>query len=581
MAKRDRQETLPSTQAPRDSRPSTEQAPGVGAAKRWWTRTGVLAAAIFVVLLAAYSVNGGFLYGNDAKPNVYLPSALLGGAGFTFTPSEYPFMFYWVCRTDEDWVPVLIDAWDQSFKDQPYTYRQLLQAGRLRLYQPRYYLVRSNRMKASGEPVCVNTFGPGAAITALPVFAVLHLAVGGDLRAHPAVMWYGGKAVASLLVAGSAVFIFLTARAFTRTGPAALIALAYGLGTGVWSTSSQTLWQHGPNEFFLAMGAYFLTQAEKSWKHAAACGAALSAAVACRPTSIVVAAAVAVYLLVRLVADRRAGTSAWEAGRRALVPYVLAALPIAILLAIYNTYYLGSPWDFGQAKVGHDVAMTKTGTDALWQTPLLTGAAGLMVSPSRGLLVFSPFMVFALAGLVLLWTHRRYAPLWPLAAAMLVLLAIAFKWFDWWGGWCYGPRPIVDTMPYFVLMLIPVIEWVCRRRAVLAVFLLLLVWSVGVQALGAFTYEMFGWNKAALAEVYVAGRSKPILAETPEEVAELAKTHAIQRIQERSRDIDDAAYRNRLWSWSDNQIFYYLRNASRARQLKAQYVDIYLNEPSR
>lgn len=570
MAKRDRQATDLIVKAPRSGQAAS--APPAGEApRRRWARPGAVAGAIFLGLLGVYHLNGQFLYGNDAKPNVYLPVALLGGGGMSFTPSEYPFMFYWVCDTPQGQVTYQFNAWDEYVTGQPYTYRQLFHAGLLKLIQPKYYLVPSIRKTPQGEPICVNTFGPGAGMTALPVFAVLHLAVGGDLPSHPAAMWYGAKFAGALLVAGSAALVFLTARVFTTTAPAALIALAYGLGTGVWSTSSQTLWQHGPNEFFLAMGAYFLMRAETSWKHAAACGLALSAAVACRPTSIVVAAAVGVYLLVRLVTARR----------KALLPYVLAALPVAVLLAAYNTYYLGRPWEFGQAKVGHKVALSKTGSADLWQTPLLTGAAGLTVSPSRGLLVFSPFMVFALAGLVVLWTRRRYAVLWPLAAAMGVLLGIAFKWFDWWGGWCYGPRPIVDTMPYFVLMLIPVIGWVCQRKVVLAVFLVLLAWSAAVQALGAFAYDMFGWNKRAVAEVYVAGRDDPVIVTSRQELEDLARTHTIEQIQETGMDIDDAPHRHRLWSLRDNQILFYVRNFRRSRQAKAEYVERWLKEPSR
>lgn len=578
MGKRDRQDSPSRAKAPPGDQSASDQAPGTA---RWFARPGAVAGAIFLALLAAYNSNGQFLYGNDAKPNVYLPAALLSGGGMGFTPSEYPFMFYWGYKTDKGWKQARIDHWGQRPAEQPYTYRQMLDAGLLRLVQPKYYLVPSIRKVANGEPICVNTFGPGAGMTAMPVFAALHLAAGGDLRSHPKALWYGAKVVGSLLVAGSAALVFLTARAFTTTGPAALIALAYGLGTGVWSTSSQTLWQHGPNEFFLAMGAYFLTRAEVNWKHAAACGAALSAAVACRPTSVVVAMAVGAYLLARLIVAPQAGGMGRQIRWKVLAAYVLAAVPIAVLLAAYNTYYLGSPWEFGQAKVGHDVALGKTGSADLWQTPLWLGAAGLMISPSRGLLVFSPFMVFALAGSVVLWTRRRFAPLCPLAVGMAVLLGIAFKWFDWWGGWCYGPRPIVDTMPFLSLMLIPVIGWVWRRKVVLVVFLVLLVWSAAVQALGAFTYDMFGWNKRAVARVYLAGREQPVTVTTRSELDELAERHTIERVEETAMDIDEVEYRHRLWSLSDNQILFYIKNFHKARKVRAEYVGYWLREPSR
>ena len=227
------------------------------------------------------------------------------------------------------------------------------------------------------------------------------------------------------------------------------------------------------------------------------------------------------------------------------------------------------------------MAISKTGSSDLWQTPLLVGAAGLMISPSRGLLVFSPFMVFAIAGLVVLWRDRRYAALWPLAAAMLVLLGVAFKWFDWWGGWCYGPRPIVDTMPFFVLMLIPVVDRICRKKAVLAVFLVLLAWSAAMQVLGVLAFDMFGWNKRAMAKVYLADRSDPVLVSSKRELDDLARSHKIRRVEEFSMDIDEPPYRHRLWSLSDNQILFYLQNFREARDTKAEYIDRWLRERSR
>jgi len=288
---------------------------------------------------------------------------------------------------------------------------------------------------------------------------------------------------------------------------------------------------------------------------------------------VIVAVAAGIYLLVRLVTARRT----------ALVPYVLAALPIAAALAAYNTYYLGGPLKFGQAEVGHMVAAGKTGGNKdLWQTPLWLGATGLMVSPSRGLLVFSPFMIFAMGGLVALWTQRRYAPLWPVTIAMLVLLGVAFKWFDWWGGWCYGPRPIVDTMPFFALLLIPVIDWIWRRKVVLVLFLILAAWAVAVQVLGVTAYDMFGWNSRLVGyNVYVPGVNTPVFVKTEQEATSMLRGNSIAAVEEVRLNVDDAKYRYRLWSLSDNQIGYYVENFHEARCERATMRDAWLKEPSR
>src|SRR5262249_43196208 len=149
--------------------------------------------------------------------------------------------------------------------------REMYREGRLNVRGANYNIVPSTRVdRSTRERLYVNTFGIGAGLAALPVFWVVHLAVG-DLRNHQLLLWYAAKSAASLLVAASAAFIYLAARKFLRAGLAVVLALSYGLGTAVWSTSSQTLWQHAPNEFFLALGSYFLflTRGERRARYSA------------------------------------------------------------------------------------------------------------------------------------------------------------------------------------------------------------------------------------------------------------------------------------------------------------------------
>ncbi len=245
-----------------------------------------------MVLMVVYHINGDFLVGNDAKPNVYLPAQILQNASLSFTPEQQPFMFVWQLETPKGPGVMRFPDWDSQYPQiGPVAMSQLRDAGKLSMLRPIYYLTPSSVQPGR----YVNTFGPGAGLTALPLFTALHLATG-DLMNSPKALWYGGKFVASALVAGSAVCVFLTAAVFTTRWRALVIAGAYGLGTCVWSVSSQTLWQHGPNEFFLALGTLFLVHMSKGRKFAAFCALAYAAAVVCRPTSALVVIAVGLYL---------------------------------------------------------------------------------------------------------------------------------------------------------------------------------------------------------------------------------------------------------------------------------------------
>ena len=73
------------------------------------------------------------------------------------------------------------------------------------------------------------TFGIGAPLAGLPVYAVLHLFV--DIETDHFWWWHGAALAASLLVAPAALFVFLTARRLVLPAPALLVAIAFALGS--------------------------------------------------------------------------------------------------------------------------------------------------------------------------------------------------------------------------------------------------------------------------------------------------------------------------------------------------------------
>jgi hypothetical protein len=133
------------------------------------------------------------------------------------------------------------------------------------------------------------------------------------------------------------------------------------------------------------------------------------------------------------------------------------------------------------------------------------------------------------------WQDARYAPLRFLGPAVLALWIPAFLWFDWWGGWSYGYRPIVDSVPLLAVLCIPAMQPVLERPLRRAAFAACVAWSVLVQALGAFAYSPWGWN------------------------AKLVDSAGLRA------DIDRPEYRERLWSFRDWQIGYLIANFSEAR----------------
>lgn len=481
-----------------------------------WVSLGV-----FVVLFCAYAANGDFLPCSDATATTYLPVRLLSGDGLSFTAESAPWMF----EPGEDGLPRKRGS----------------------------YLVPT---VTPGE--YANTFGFGTAATALPVFVVARAIWGRELSGRHDVIWSTAKLAASAMVAGSGVFVFLAARRFAAWPSAVFVALTYGLGTCVWTLSSQALWQHPASELFLALGAWLFVRGwsrePRAWTSVAGAAAAWSWAVACRPTNLMVLGAAAVGLAIY--------------HRKLLLPFVVAALPVGLLLAIHNAVLFGSPVRFGQTV--HTATATeylaRKGVDSPWTWAVWDGAAGLLMSPSRGLLVYSPFVVLALIGLVRSFRHPSWTALRPLAVTVLAMWLVAFAWFDWWGGWSYGYRPIVDTMPLLALFLLPALPTMLAtapRRVILG---LLVVVSVAVQALGAFTHNARGWNERAVLEVIEPGR-EPLVSDDPDEIA-AAVARGGEVTRGASQNVDLPEFRHRLWSVPDSQILYYATYPERSRTLK-------------
>ncbi len=517
---------------------------------------------LLVFFLAVYHANGDFLPGNDAKPNVYLAESVLRDGGLAFTPREMPFMFVWTLRTPAGPVAARINTWSDTVDGRAAD--DLYAAGQLSVEREHYYIVPATR---AGE--YVGAFGPGAGLCALPVFAAIDL-VSDSPRSSPAAIWYGGKFAASLCVAGSALLLFHTALLLTTARRALVIALAYGLGTCVWSVSSQQLYQHGPMELFLALGTFFIVRgglAPGSRGSFAWSGLAYAAAALCRPTGVLVVAAVAVHLAL--------------SNRRALAAFALGALPGAAALFAYNAYFLGSPFAFSQGAAGSALAIAKTGSPGVWQTPLWLGAAGMLASPSRGLFVFSPFLVASLAGARAAWRSGRFAVLRPLTLATLAVWLVEFKHFDWWSGWSYGYRHIVDTCILLAPLLVPALDAILRRRALTVIFALLLAWSVGVQVLGAFAYDLWGWNNALEGyELALRGDGGTMVAASRDEANTLMRTRGATIVREIRRNIDLPENHHRLWSIADSEIVFYARHFAESRAFKREFMRQWLENPA-
>jgi hypothetical protein len=270
------------------------------------------------------------------------------------------------------------------------------------------------------------------------------------------------KLAASLLASIAGVLMYLLLRR-ERLPWALPLAVAFAFGTDTWVISSQALWQHGSGELLIALGL-LLAVRRGSAARQVGLGLVCALIAANRPPDVLIAAALLVFAALR---DRR--DVKWLA--------MGAALPVLALLA-YNVVFIGN-------LVGGYSRGGKRSASHFFHLELL-GPAGLLVSPGRGLLVFSPFLAFVPVGLVQRLRDpgtRRLAI--ALSVAVLAQLLV-YSQADWRAGTSWGPRWLADLLPILVWMLAPaprVLGPFFRRVLALAI-----VAGVAVQAIGAFWY---------------------------------------------------------------------------------------------
>ncbi len=281
--------------------------------------------------------------------------------------------------------------------------------------------------------------------------------------------------------------MFLALKLLIDKENALLLAMAYGLGTALWPIASQSLWQHGPSVFWWSVCFYAIIRAEQSDESCVMkrflffAGMAAGCAVLCRTVNGVCMAVMCGAILLR--------------HRRCAMYFIVPAAVLSALLIIYNVALFDS-WKGGDT-VLHALhwELDRVEGDS-WSTPLYIGLPGQLISPSRGLLIFSPFLIFSFIGMIVIW--RKEESVWRTIAltipAPLLMLLLFSKYAVWWGGNShFGPRYQIETYPFLIIYMAAILPALRKHRLFNVLFIVLLIYSVIVQWVGAFCYPG-GWT---------------------------------------------------------------------------------------
>lgn len=270
--------------------------------------------------------------------------------------------------------------------------------------------------------------------------------------------------IASSLIMSFSVYFFyllLKNRFLLSKKNTNLLTLIFAFGTINFALVSQAMWQYGTLQLFLILGLYFSYS-----KNLFLSGLFSGFSFITRPTSLLP------ILFNPFVGDIKNLNIYYTFNKKNIIyifrrfsSFILGFLIPLVFFIWYNNAYYKDISNQGYA-------------DQLfegWLSKFPEGFLGIWLSPSKGILVYSPIFVFSLMGLYIslkqllsaykgsVKVHvKDYIKNVGLNIQTVIFGIIVFGhifvmgfWKHWYGGYSYGYRMASDIIPYLVLLLIP------------------------------------------------------------------------------------------------------------------------------
>lgn len=279
---------------------------------------------------------------------------------------------------------------------------------------------------------------------------------------------------AALIVAALSVVIFylITRLKFSKI-TSIISTFIYAFATSTWTVSSQGLWQHGSINLVLLSILLCLFKFNRSPnnKLLLAGGILTGLLPVIRPSNLLFVVGMVIYVSIT---------------HRKKAIFLLVGMSSALLGIAWNLSYFGTLMG-GYGALYNLFSFT-------WKQ-FSNASLGLLFSPSRGLFTFSPILLYGIFGFLQVY-KRKFRKDEQLILCLLptcLLLYLQYSFFDvWWAGFSYGPRFFTDFLPLFCLLVAYAIEHCSLKLYKVAIFLLVLIYSVFVQIVGVF--GMPEWN---------------------------------------------------------------------------------------
>jgi hypothetical protein len=250
------------------------------------------------------------------------------------------------------------------------------------------------------------------------------------------------------------------------------LAFLFIFCTSVTSVVAFDYWQHSLSVLLLLLTFYLFIKVEVD-KNAGLIqytSIPLAFSYVVRPTNSISIIFLSLYVLLKY--------------KKYFIKYFLWSLTIGLPFIIYNIFTFNNilPPYYSASRL----SFSKTFLEAL---------VGNLISPARGLFIFTPFLLFIFYGIYLKIKKKNFV-----LFDWIILIIIIFHWFiissfsHWWAGYSFGPRFFTDMLPYLIYFIIPYLEVATFKELKTKIFVILVVISCFIHMKGLFDFNVQMWN---------------------------------------------------------------------------------------
>lgn len=324
-------------------------------------------------------------------------------------------------------------------------------------------LIRANGHWVPFHPV-------GAALLALP-FYLLAAPFADNLNAWAWALFR--VAAASYTAGGVAILHSFAYREISGRIPRLLVTALLAFGTPLMAIASQDFYQQ--TAIFFLQSLILLRLKKENCRPGVVTLMIAFFSPLCRPTTWLTAAVVAGL--------------ACRAGARSIRNLVLCAVLMAVPHVLISAHVTGAVLPM------FSPYWRKVVQGSYWGGDVLFNLAGFWILPTFGVLFFAPVGIAMLVAAIRASARWRELDLFERSTLGLFLgyLTYVSLYRYWYGGYSYGPRFLIDLLPFGFVFLAREVGALYSRRALVAI-VLALSYSFVVQSTGA-VHANGEWNE--------------------------------------------------------------------------------------